>query len=211
VFAIASAVQADIPESGVIHSCYSKTTLALHVIDSNLGQHCNPVTELALNWNQTGPTGATGATGAIRATGATGAAGATGATGPAGTLSSAYLDAYSSGFQQNLPVNTDVAFDTTTQPPVGISENAGHTTFTVASAGTYLVTVALEGSQLAVQLHVNGSGVGPILEESCELSASSCGFSRLLTLNAADVISLVNSLTNGSTHAGSGITIVRIA
>jgi hypothetical protein len=87
VFAIASAVQADIPDSGVIHSCYSKTTLALHVIDSDLGQHCNPATESALSWNQTGPTGATGATGVTGATGATGGtgvAGATGATGPAG-------------------------------------------------------------------------------------------------------------------------------
>jgi hypothetical protein len=84
VFAIASAVQADIPDSGVIHTCYSKTTLALHVIDSDLGQHCNPATELALNWNQTGPTGATGATGATGVTGATGAIGATGATGPVG-------------------------------------------------------------------------------------------------------------------------------
>jgi hypothetical protein len=87
VFAIASAVQADIPDAGVIHSCYSKTTLALHVIDGDLGQHCNAATELALSWNQTGPTGATGATGANGATGgtgATGANGATGATGPAG-------------------------------------------------------------------------------------------------------------------------------
>jgi hypothetical protein len=83
-FAIASAVQADIPDAGVIHTCYSKTTLALHVIDTDLGQHCNPATELALNWNQTGPTGATGATGANGATGAAGATGATGATGPAG-------------------------------------------------------------------------------------------------------------------------------
>jgi hypothetical protein len=84
VFAIASAVQADIPDAGVIHSCYSKTTLALHVIDSDLGQRCNPVTELALNWNQTGPTGATGATGVTGATGATGATGVTGATGATG-------------------------------------------------------------------------------------------------------------------------------
>jgi hypothetical protein len=82
VFAIASAVQADIPDSGVIHTCYSKTTLALHVIDTDLGQHCNPATELALSWNQTGPTGATGSTGATGANGATGAAGATGRSGP---------------------------------------------------------------------------------------------------------------------------------
>jgi hypothetical protein len=84
VFAIASAVQADIPDAGVIHTCYSKTTLALHVIDSDLGQHCNPATELALSWTSAGPTGATGATGANGATGVTGATGATGATGVTG-------------------------------------------------------------------------------------------------------------------------------
>jgi hypothetical protein len=112
VFAIASAVYADIPDSGVIHTCYSRTTLALHVIDSDLGQHCNAATELALSWNQTGPTGATGATGAIGATGATGvaggtgpsgatgatgAAGVTGATGPAGSSSPSYFAGSSGG------------------------------------------------------------------------------------------------------------------
>jgi hypothetical protein len=84
VFAVASAVQADIPDAGVIQTCYSKTTLALHVIDSDLGQHCNPVTELALSWTSAGSTGATGATGANGATGVTGATGTAGATGVTG-------------------------------------------------------------------------------------------------------------------------------
>jgi hypothetical protein len=60
VFGIATAVQADIPDGGVIHACYSKTTLALHVIDSDLGQHCNAATEKALDWNARGVTGPTG-------------------------------------------------------------------------------------------------------------------------------------------------------
>jgi hypothetical protein len=202
-FAFASAVHADIPDAGVIHSSYSKTTLALHVIDTSMGQKCNPVTELPLFWNQVGPTGVTGATGA---TGATGTIGATGATGPAGTLTSAYLDAYSSA-SQFVFSGDSVIFETNSVAPVGISVDAGHTLFTVASAGTYLVTVALENPALSVQLQVNGVGVGPTLAEFC--SNSSCGFSRLLTLSAGDAISLVGGL--GATSTGSGITIARIA
>jgi hypothetical protein len=106
-FAIASAVQADIPDAGVIHSCFSKTTLALHVIDSDLGQHCNPATEVALNWNQTGPTGATGGTGATGATGVTGATGATGVTGATGPSTLLTNYAFSQSF--GPVVLTDVA------------------------------------------------------------------------------------------------------
>jgi hypothetical protein len=101
-----------------------------------------------------------------------------------------------------------VAFDTNSQPPVGIAANAGHTTFTVASAGSYLVTVALAQGNTFVQVQVNGSAVGPLLSEFCPIS--SCGFSRILTLNAGDAISLL-STSGGSAGAGSGITIVRIA
>jgi collagen triple helix repeat protein len=81
VFGVAAAVQADIPDSGVIHACYQKVNGQLRVIDTDQGQTCRP-SENALSWNQTGPTGATGARGA---TGPTGARGATGPTGPKGT------------------------------------------------------------------------------------------------------------------------------
>jgi hypothetical protein len=57
---------------------------------------------------------------------------------------------------------------------------------------------------------VNGAGVGPSLQESC--TNQSCGFTRILSLAAGDVVSVVNSGgSTSSTGAGSGITIVQIA
>ena len=61
LFGIASVVQADIPDSGVINACY-KPSGALSVIDKSTGGACNPGAT-PLSWNQTGPTGATGPTG----------------------------------------------------------------------------------------------------------------------------------------------------
>ena len=51
VFGLATAVQADIPDGGVIHGCYQKNG-NLHVIDASQGGTCNG-SENALNWNQT--------------------------------------------------------------------------------------------------------------------------------------------------------------
>src|SRR5262249_4043252 len=63
VFGIASAVQADIPDAGVIHGCYGKPGTPqkgqLRVIDASKGEQCR-FYESPLNWNQTGPTGPTG-------------------------------------------------------------------------------------------------------------------------------------------------------
>jgi hypothetical protein len=96
VFGIATAVQADIPDSGTINACYyspgklSSTTLrkgTLRVIDQSHGQACS-ADETPLRWNAAGVTGSTGPTGSTGATGATGAAGPTGATGPTGTSGS---------------------------------------------------------------------------------------------------------------------------
>ena len=77
---IATAVQADIPDSGVIEGCYQKNKGDLRVIDTSNGGNCNP-SETPLSWNQTGPTGATGARGPTGTTGPTGAKGPTGTTG----------------------------------------------------------------------------------------------------------------------------------
>jgi hypothetical protein len=79
VFGIATAVYADIPDSGVINSCYGKTNGGfLRVIDTSKGQKC-AFNENPLSWNAAGVTGASGATGA---TGPTGPTGPTGARGP---------------------------------------------------------------------------------------------------------------------------------
>src|SRR5262249_48921868 len=81
-FGIATAVQADIPDSGVIHGCYQKNG-QLRVIDTSKGGTCLP-SENSLSWNQTGPTGAKGATGSRGPSGPAGPTGATGPTGPNG-------------------------------------------------------------------------------------------------------------------------------
>ncbi len=58
---LAGAVYASIPgPSGVINGCYQKSSGKLRVIDS--AATCNP-SEVALNWNQTGPAGAPGPAG----------------------------------------------------------------------------------------------------------------------------------------------------
>jgi hypothetical protein len=66
VFGIASVVQADIPDSGVIHGCYGKPGTPykgnLRVRDTSIGEQC-PIYENPLDWNQIGPTGVTGPTG----------------------------------------------------------------------------------------------------------------------------------------------------
>ena len=75
-FALATAVQAAIPDSqGIVHSCYN-TSLAhgsplgnLRVIDTDKVNGNCASWEAPLNWNQTGPTGATGPTGPTGATG----------------------------------------------------------------------------------------------------------------------------------------------
>src|SRR5262245_33253095 len=80
---IAYAAIPDTP-GGTIHACRNKAGGMLNVIDPSQGQICNPITQVPLDWSQTGPTGATGATGTTGSTGATGATGATGPTGPGG-------------------------------------------------------------------------------------------------------------------------------
>ena len=158
-----------------------------------------------------GDTGAQGATGQTGQTGAQGIQGVPGVPGPPGTLSSAYLDAYSSANRFGVNNGALIAFDTHTAAPVGITASFFNTTFTVTSAGTYLITVAVGdgGTGASVQLHVNGSAVGPSLPSPGTPSVS---FSRIINLNAADAITVVQTgANNAAVFAGSGITIVRIA
>jgi hypothetical protein len=81
VFGIATAVQADIPDSGVIHGCYGKAGTPyngnLRVRDASQSEQCRYY-ENQLNWNAAGVTGPTGSTGP------TGPTGPKGPTGPAG-------------------------------------------------------------------------------------------------------------------------------
>lgn len=109
------AVSAAIPDSnGVIRGCYARTSGALRVIDTALGQTCK-ASESVLDWNMIGPQGPQGLTGPAGAAGPQGpigpqgsdgaqgpqgpqgALGPTGATGPQGPQG----DPGMSGFYQN--------------------------------------------------------------------------------------------------------------
>jgi hypothetical protein len=146
----------------------------------------------------TGPTGAAGATGA------------TGPTGPTGALSSAYVDAYWSAPPQVVSPGNAVPFNTI---PIGATiAHPLDTDFVVTVSGVYQVTVDLQGNSHFdhAQLSVNGVGVGPSVQLDC--INSSCTVTRLLSVNAGDVIRLVNNVVfAGVIDTGSGITIVRIA
>ena len=119
-----------------------------------------------------------------------------------------YLDAYSSDDQITAPANLN--FDTTTETPSGITIGGSNTTFTVDSAGEYLVTVTMVNENSAVlQLQVDGIGVGPVLSDH---GTRNWGFSRILSLDAGDAITLGNSAgVTAAYGAGSSITILRIA
>ena len=69
------------PPNGVITACYQKNTGQLRVVDT--ADSCNP-SELALQWNQTGPQGSRGPTGPQGQQGAQGHSGTTGANGVTG-------------------------------------------------------------------------------------------------------------------------------
>jgi hypothetical protein len=121
-FGVASVVQADIPDNGVIHGCYGKPGTPqkgqLRVRDSDQGEQCR-FYENNLDWNQIGPTGVTGPTGP------TGPQGGINATERQGIVNSAGGLVFSSGFTVTHPSTGNYtityppgtwAFDTTNFP-----------------------------------------------------------------------------------------------
>jgi hypothetical protein len=138
-----------------------------------------------------------------------------GKTGPAATLPS-YLDAYTALSMTVCPA-CDFTFLTSSGGSGIFSATSDvrlapdDATFTVANAGTYLVSIAV-GPVGPVQLEVNGTRVGPN-EASCGTAGTSvCAFQRILNLQALSTIRLVNTSGNDEHEgAGSGITILRIA
>jgi hypothetical protein len=90
---------------------------------------------------------------------------------------------------------------------IGLGSDAA--TFTVATPGVYLVTVAV-GPAGPVQLEVNGTTIGPN-ETSCS-GTSVCAFQRILTLTGPSTIALVNTTSSTEQeNIGSGMTILRIS
>jgi BclA C-terminal domain/Collagen triple helix repeat (20 copies) len=227
-----AALKAHSASGGRLYAC---VTAAFHTLNLSSASATCPNGQQKISWNvkgERGPkgarglkgnTGATGATGATGDTGATGApgpkgdtgatgaqgakgdTGATGATGPPGSLASAYLDAYSS-LTQTVTSNSDIAFDTLTVAPVGISTKVADNAFTVSNAGKYLVTFVLATgltAPLSAQLTVNGTVVGP---------AEGASFSRILSLSVGDVVTVRSvGAQSALVPPGAGITIVRIS
>jgi hypothetical protein len=64
-----------IPDGNTIHGCYKNDTGVLRVIDPSAGQACNPKSETALDWTQTGAQGIQGIQGPGGSQGGTGPAG----------------------------------------------------------------------------------------------------------------------------------------
>jgi hypothetical protein len=159
----------------------------------------------------TGPTGDTGPSGPTGPTGPTGDTGSSGPTGPTGALASAYLDAYSS-IAQFVAAPDVLFFNTVAQASGIVANNDGTGTFTITSAGTYLVTVTIVGggTGAVLQLTVNYVGVPPLLPDN---GTSNWSFTRILQLNAGDVVDVNDSQSPhiDTFGAGSSITIVRIA
>jgi hypothetical protein len=119
VFGIATAVQADIPDAGVIHGCYGKPGTQykgqLRVRDTSRGEQCR-FYENPLDWNAAGVTGATGPTGP------TGPMGPTGPTGPAGVSGYQVVDAFVVGTAQLV---VGEAYCPNGKVPVGGGANIG--------------------------------------------------------------------------------------
>jgi hypothetical protein len=67
-----------IPDGNTIHGCYKNDTGVLRVIDPSTGGACNPKSETALDWTQTGTQGLQGIQGPQGSQGATGSAGPNG-------------------------------------------------------------------------------------------------------------------------------------
>jgi hypothetical protein len=97
---------------------------------------------------------------------------------------------------------------------IGSGIVASITFFKVLAGGVYEVTVDLQGTSLMqnAQLTVNGVPSPPSLSLNCATLPGDCTFTRLLTVAAGGMISLVNAGNVLATvDIGSGITIVRIA
>jgi hypothetical protein len=69
---------AAIPDGNTIHGCYKNDTGVLRAIDPSAGDVCNPKSETALDWEQTGQHGIQGIQGVRGPQGATGTAGTDG-------------------------------------------------------------------------------------------------------------------------------------
>lgn len=124
VFGIASVVQADIPDAGVIHGCYGKPGTPqrgeLRVVDADQGEQCKAI-ENPLSWNQVGPTGQRGPTGPTGPGGVTGI-GRNSFTGLLAGEYQANLDCTGFGLAEDFWVQTSVTTAMTQRDSYNVGE-----------------------------------------------------------------------------------------
>jgi hypothetical protein len=141
VFGIATVVQADIPDSGVIHGCYAKPGTPqkgqLRIRDASKGEQCRYY-ENTLAWNAAGVTGAAGATGPTGPTGTTGPRGTTGAAGPTGAagVSGYQIVTKTSSFTEDTPNVTKLLIDDVTCPAGKVAVGGGGSGSYAPAGGT---------------------------------------------------------------------------
>jgi hypothetical protein len=214
-FGIASAVQADIPDGGVIVGCYGKPGTPqkgqLRVRDADHGEQCRYY-ENPISWNQVGPTGTTGATGPTGPTGPAGATGPTGATGPSGPSGPTGLagptseeQSFDKGPFQEFPSDTVVVSHPVTAQEAGL----------ILVTGTVVVfdVDGTTGGTTAVScfLGVNGGGQGEIValgdngeQDSLRTDRESLTLERRLTVVAGDEVTFVCHAAAGDAGEAKG-------
>ncbi|MBY0050815.1 hypothetical protein H7K32_03795 [Brevibacillus agri] len=169
----------------------------------------------------TGPTGVTGATGATGATGVTGETGATGATGPTGPTGTVFTNINAFAANTGGAVIAVILGGTNVPLPNnqvlnGITFGGGNTTFTVPSAGNYLISYSVNTTAalaVSTRLLINGAAFAPSVA-SPALSLSSFHNTVIAPLGAGATITLQLFGLLGAatllTGAGATLTIVRL-
>ncbi|MGF9799664.1 BclA C-terminal domain-containing protein [Brevibacillus agri] len=169
----------------------------------------------------TGPTGVTGATGATGATGVTGETGATGATGPTGPTGTVFTNINAFAANTGGAVIAVILGGTNVPLPNnqvlnGITVGGGNTTFTVPSAGNYLISYSVNTTAalaVSTRLLINGAAFAPSVA-SPALSLSSFHNTVIAPLGAVATITLQLFGLLGAatllTGAGATLTIVRL-
>jgi hypothetical protein len=154
-----------------------------------------------------GPQGATGATGAAGATGAMGAAGATGAQGPAGATGAtgaqgpqgtvlSFYDFYALMSPDNAaPVEIG---DAISFPRAGTASGSdvvesGGNTFTLATAGIYLVTFQVSVAQAGQLALAQNGALLPASIVGRDTGANQFVGTSMVTASAGDALQVINS------------------
>ncbi|MFE1628928.1 hypothetical protein ACFLFF_19495 [Brevibacillus reuszeri] len=165
---------------------------------------------------ETGSPGATGATGATGETGVTGATGATGATGTNFTNINAFSANTSGAVISVVLGGTNIALPNN-QVLNGITVGGGNTTFTVPSAGNYLISYSINTTAALLVsscLVINSSPFTPsIITPALSLSSFNNTVIAPLTAGSTITLQLFGLLGAATliTGAGATLTIVRVS